>query len=164
MYYYSIMKFFIIGNIGDGKSFLAKLLSKITGYRVYSIDNFRKKYNNLVTLQGENIAYDIFKKTVIAAENGIIEMTGTGKHYESIIIFCPNKIVIKVLPKNGKKIKSKNNLPYELDIDESLRRNDIILADKGCDLIYDAKDPESFWQIFSVLFPQWKEDIILHKK
>ena len=158
------MKFFIIGNIGVGKSFLSKLLSKITGYKVYSIDNFRKKYNNLVTLQGENIAYDIYKKTVIAAESGIVEMTGTGKHFESILVFCPSKIVIKVLPKSVKNPKSKNNLPYELDINESVRRNDIILQDKDCDLVYDAKCPDKFWEMLGVLFPQWKEAILLHKK
>ena len=158
------MKIFIIGNIGVGKSFLSKLLSKITGYRVYSIDNFRKKHNNLVTLQGENIAYDIYKKTVIAADSGIIEMTGTGKHYESIIVFCPNKIVIKVLPKSVKNPKSKNVLPYELDINESVRRNDILLQDKDFDLVYDGKAPHKFWEMLSVLFPQWKEAILLHKK
>lgn len=154
------MKFFIIGNIGVGKSFFAKLLSKITGYRVYSIDNYRKKYNNL----GEKMAYDIFKKTVIAAENGIIEMTGTGKHFESIVVFCHDRVVIKVLPKNVKKVKSKNIIPYELDINESLRRNDIILADKDCDLVYDAKTPELFWQMFGVLFPKWNDAILLYKK
>lgn len=158
------MKIFIIGNIGAGKSTFAKLLSKITGYKVFSIDNFRKKYNNLVSLQGENVAYDIFKKTVVASENAIIESTGTGKHYESLLVFCEHRFVIRIFSKNDRKPTSKHNLPYDLDIDESLRRNDIILQDKNCDLIYDAKSPESFWQMLCVLFPEWKENILLHKK
>lgn len=91
-------------------------------------------------------------------------MTGTGKHYESIIVFCPNKIVIKVLPKSVKNPKSKNVLPYELDINESVRRNDILLNDKYFDLVYDGKAPDTFWEMLSVLFPQWKEAILLHKK
>lgn len=158
------MKIFIIGNIGAGKSTFAKLLSKITGYKVFSIDNFRKKYNNLVSLQGENIANDIFKKTVIASENAIIETTGTGKHYESLLVFCDDRFVIKILPKHEIKYISKNIMPYKTNINESLRRNEIILQDKDCDLIYDAKSPEMFWENMCVLFPEWKENILLHKK
>ena len=117
-----------------------------------------------MSLQGENIANDIFKKTVIASENAIIESTGTGKHYESLLVFCDDRFVIKILPKNDKKPTSKQNLPYDLDINESVRRNDIILQDKDCDLIYNSKSPEAFWQMLSVLFPKWKENILLHKK
>ena len=150
------MKIFIIGNIGAGKSILAKLLHKNTGYTVFSIDKMRIKNNPLATFQGEKMSWDLFKKTVIAADNCIVESTGCSKYYESLLTFCPDAFIIKVqstpelCKKNIEKRKAIKLLPYDFDLGHSIYRNHVILQSKICHLEYDGNF-DKIWQKISVL-------------
>lgn len=152
------MRIFIIGNIASGKTFLAKLIAKKTGYTVYSIDNFRIKYNNFATSDGEIIAWDMLKKTVLASPDCIVESTGCSRHYDALLTMCPGAFVIKVdteIDKCLKGFENRNNdkipLPWKENIKASLDRNQILLRSKSYDIAYKREFDKEFWELFSIV-------------
>jgi adenylate kinase family enzyme len=153
------MKIFIIGNIASGKTFLAKLLAKKIGYTVLSIDNFRIKFNNFGTLEGEKLAWDLFTKTVATTDQCIVETTGCSKYYEALLAQNPSKFIIKIKRRHGQCVHAflhretpEIPMPYDFDIVKSVVRNDHLLASKECDIIYDRDDDKKFWEFINVLF------------
>ena len=154
------MKIFIIGNIASGKTFLAKLLAEKTSYTVLSIDNFRIKFNNFGTLEGEKLAWDLFTKTVATTDKCIVETTGCSKYYEALLAQNPSKFIIKInrkpnlcihdyIHRDGENIKMEY---FGFDIATSIKRNEHLLASKECDIIYDRDDDQKFWEFINVLF------------
>lgn len=153
------MKIFIIGNIASGKTFLAKLLAEKTGYTVLSIDNFRIKFNNFGTLEGEKLAWDLFAKTAATTDKCIVETTGCSKYYEALLAQTSAKFIIKIKRKPDLCVHAFLHrdtpdipLPYDFDIVKSVKRNDHLLASKECDIIYDRDDDKKFWEFINVLF------------
>jgi hypothetical protein len=145
------MKIFIIGNIGVGKSFLAELLSKELGYSILSIDKFRETFNNSGDIYGEKLAWDMLHKTVLSTEHCIVESTGCSKHYDAMIALADPKFIIKVI---GPLQDKKTTLPYyNFEMKESIKRNELLLRHKKCDIIYTRETDSRFWKMIDVLFP-----------
>lgn len=165
------MKIFIIGNISSGKTYLAKYIAELIDYPVLSINEFRIKFNNFATLDGEILTWDLFKKYVQHTPYCIIESAGTSKHYESLIAMNPNHFVIKIEATEDECLNNYLNrdtlipMPYDFDIKESIHRNHTILKNKDAHLIYNRNNEAQFWDIFhNVLKPCLPTAVSLQKK
>lgn len=141
-------KIFIIGNIGSGKTTLSQKIAKKTGFTLFSIDDFRRKFNLTQDVFGENQAWSVFSIAVLQAENCIVDCTGTSKSYLALITQCfSRKLVIKMPASPDQCLKNidKRNqsgyhnppMPYDFDLKQSLYRNNIILNMSEFDIIYE---------------------------
>lgn len=77
------MKILILGNIGAGKTSLAKKLHKKYSFQFLSIDDCRKKYGD-GTVPGEYLAHYHFLHACVNDSNVILEFTGAGCHKYAI--------------------------------------------------------------------------------
>jgi len=75
----------IIGNIASGKSHLAEIIRQKTGYKIYDIDDYRRRYNKKATSLGERVAWRLFMDDVAEAKDGIITTSGTSQYYELMV-------------------------------------------------------------------------------
>ena len=73
------VKILILGNIGAGKTTVAKQLQQKIGYELCPIDDFRKEYGD-GTVTGEYLALYHFLKECSNNRNAILEFTGAGCH------------------------------------------------------------------------------------
>ena len=72
-------KILIIGTLGSGKTTLAELLARDTGYPYVSIDNCRIHYGD-GTPSGEERAWEHFLAICRKPAPGILEFSGMGSH------------------------------------------------------------------------------------
>ena len=77
------VKIIVIGNIGCGKTTLAKKLSQSLKLPFYPIDDLRRLYGN-GTIKGEYLALAEFLGHAESKESCILEFTGAGIHKHSL--------------------------------------------------------------------------------
>lgn len=157
------MKVFIIGNIGSGKTYLSKKIGKRFCLSRYSIDEIRRKINMGADIYGEEAAWMTLKKVVQTTDNIIVESSGAGKHFESLITMAGRSsvLIIKIdtLPaqciKNIRKreLSKRQNVPfpYKFDVKSSLERNKIILDQVPADIVYTIDRDEELWKVLDVV-------------
>lgn len=78
----------VIGDVCSGKTTTAKLIAeKLHDYKVFSIDDFRKRYNPDASVVGEDYAVGKLREAVLSPTNEhvILECSGVGKYYPTII-------------------------------------------------------------------------------
>jgi hypothetical protein len=76
-------KILLIGTLGSGKTTLAKLLSRDTGFSYASIDESRIRFGD-GTMSGEERARDHFLEACSRPAPGILEFSGVGPHAEDV--------------------------------------------------------------------------------
>lgn len=77
------MKILLFGNIGSGKTTLAKLLKETLPFELRAIDDFRRNYGDGTTA-GELLARKYFFDGITEGKNQLIECTGVGKVAEGL--------------------------------------------------------------------------------
>ncbi|WP_457557944.1 hypothetical protein [Candidatus Harpocratesius sp.] len=90
------LKVILIGNIGSGKSLIAKWISKFSNYPIYSIDAIRMAIAD-GTVAGEYDAYSQFLRYVQNDEHCVLEFSGVGVHKHAVryaLEFTNNPYVI----------------------------------------------------------------------
>ena len=95
-------KILIIGTLGSGKTTLAELLARDTGYPYASIDTCRIHYGD-GTPSGEERAWENFLAICRKPAPGILEFSGMGPHVEEVRsnLLCstiPVSVIWLVLP------------------------------------------------------------------
>ena len=142
----------ITGNIASGKSTLAKKLKSSTGYQLLSIDQYRKRHNRSNCHIGESQAWHHLIKHIKKGGNLILEMTGTGKHYEKCLLHYDGpQIVIKMKTSadqckinHDRRLKKGYKLPpmpFERPINEQIDTVEILLQMVDYDILYDQSTP-----------------------
>jgi hypothetical protein len=76
-------KILFIGTLGSGKTTLAELLSRDTGFPYASIDECRIRFGD-GTMYGEERARDHFLEACSRPASGILEFSGVGPHAENV--------------------------------------------------------------------------------
>lgn len=76
-------KILLIGTLGSGKTTLAELLSRDTGFPYASIDESRIRFGD-GTMSGEDCAWDHFLEDCSRPAPGILEFSGMGPHAEDV--------------------------------------------------------------------------------
>jgi shikimate kinase len=125
----------VLGNIGAGKSSVAMMLrERLNGFALLCMDEYRRKYNLYTTIQGENTAFEVFMKDIIALDYTIIETSGASKNFDKILSAIERKggSVFKIYlyaPKNILLGRVKNRdaggykrppFPYNMTIEKSM--------------------------------------------
>jgi shikimate kinase len=125
----------ILGNIGAGKSLIASMLKeRLSGFALLQMDDYRRKYNQYTTIQGENTAFDVFLKDTIALEYSIIETSGVSKNFDAVVRAVERKggAFLKIYLHGPKKVlldRVKNReaagykrppFPYNMTIEKSM--------------------------------------------
>ncbi len=113
------MKIFVLGNINSGKSyFIKKLTSLFNEYKIFQIDEYRKKYGDGSILK-EELAQEKFVDDIFSEKNAIIEFSGLGKLSTKILSKLNNNSCIIFLIKENCSIcinriakKDFNKIPY----------------------------------------------------
>ena len=77
------MKILLIGNIGAGKTTIAKTLQKLLNYEYCSIDDCRRTHSD-GTVAGEYLAHHHFMKACTSKVDQVLEFSGAGCHKYSI--------------------------------------------------------------------------------
>jgi len=77
------VKILILGNIGSGKTSLAKLVKDDLKIEFIELDEFRREYAD-GTISGEYLSFYHFFKAVSSHEKCILEFTGAGYHKHAI--------------------------------------------------------------------------------
>jgi adenylate kinase family enzyme len=90
------MIIFIFGNIGSGKSTIAKRLLLKLRYSYYSIDDFRKDFSD-GSVDGENLAKKEFLKAISKKEFVIIESLGVGNLNHRLYEIYKNNLSKKIV-------------------------------------------------------------------
>jgi hypothetical protein len=95
-------KILIIGTLGSGKTTLAELLARDTGFPYASIDGCRIRYGD-GTVSGEERAWNHFLALCRKSTPGILEFSGMGPHVEEVRdnLLCskiPVSVIWLVLP------------------------------------------------------------------
>jgi hypothetical protein len=76
-------KILLIGTLGSGKTTLAELLSRDTGFPYASIDECRIRFGD-GTMSGEERARDHFLQDCSRPAPGILEFSGVGPHADDV--------------------------------------------------------------------------------
>lgn len=76
-------KILLIGTLGSGKTTLAELLVRDTGFPYDSIDECRIRYGD-GTISGEDRAWGHFLEICSSSTPGILEFSGGGPHVEEV--------------------------------------------------------------------------------
>ena len=95
-------KILIVGTLGSGKTTIAELLARDTGFPYASIDGCRIRYGD-GTVYGEERAWDHFLEICRRAAPGILEFCGMGPRVEEVRdnLLCstvPVSVIWLVLP------------------------------------------------------------------
>jgi hypothetical protein len=95
-------KILLIGTLGSGKTTIAELLARDTGFPYASIDGCRIRYGD-GTVSGEDCAWDHFLEICRRPAPGILEFSGMGPHGEEVRdnLLCsaiPVSVIWLVLP------------------------------------------------------------------
>lgn len=75
-------KIFITGNVFSGKTTLGSLLASTLGEELYSIDDYRRHFNQSCTQAGEDEARTHFFRAIVQPGNCVIEQTGSGRIWD----------------------------------------------------------------------------------
>lgn len=138
----------ITGNIASGKSTLAKEIKKATGFQLLSIDDYRKRHNRSNCDIGESQAWYHLIKHIKKGGNLILELTGTGQHYEKCLLHYSGHKIVIMMPTDAETCK-KNHLrrmkrgykmppmPFENSIVEQIDTVDILLKMVDYDILFD---------------------------
>jgi hypothetical protein len=99
---FSPRKILIIGTLGSGKTTIAELLARDTGFPYASIDGCRTRYGD-GTVSGEDCAWNHFLEICRRPAPGILEFCGMGPHVEEVRndLLCstiPVSVIWLVLP------------------------------------------------------------------
>lgn len=91
------MHIILIGNICTGKTTLAEQLHAHFDFPIFSIDDYRRKYNQNADFNGEFAAWTNLRADISKAENSIFESSGVSMWYEEILKnLSGEKIVVKL--------------------------------------------------------------------
>ncbi len=142
------MYIILSGNICTGKTTLAKKMHELSGYRVYSIDDYRIKHNRNSTAEGEFNAWLKLRTDIETDGNecGIFESSGTSMWHQDVLSKMKGeKIHIRMIaPVNvilDRYLKRKTKIPMPYDISDVKKSINIIknkLDKKHFDFTFDS--------------------------
>lgn len=145
-------KIFLIGNIGAGKSLIAKWISQFSRYPIYSIDTIRIAVAD-GTVAGEYDAYSQFLRYIQNDGHCVLEFSGVGIHKHAVryaLKFSKNPYVIIYITSPPeqclKKIHNTSHFdkipyPFSIPVEKLIIRNDYELKQDKID---------QFWMIDSI--------------
>ena len=119
--------FILIGNLGTGKTTLGKAIAEKLDIPIFSIDEYRIKYNPKGNFQQEFRSWFNLRNDIQKHDQVIFDSTGTSQWYDVILdklkgenviikLFCTPDLMKKRISERDQKVP----LPYKFELDYSI--------------------------------------------
>jgi adenylate kinase family enzyme len=148
----------IIGNIGSGKTTLAReLLTLLPHFSYHAIDDYRRKYNPNATQEGEQAAYEHLCYDIWQQENAILEMSGVSDKYRNlkweaqhkgyrvfvVKLLCQAEYLYDRLQQRHEQGYELPPMPYTLNLSQSVRYIEHVLDTEPHTWVFETERQKS---------------------